>query len=152
MLDEIKAILRRWGAVRGVIRKCTDDLKDIIDELDAVMDAHPQQLTGMPHSGQISNPTEQAVFRRMEMLDECRDRMRALLTSLEQEERFEREVEGLFIYLSSVQEAVIRDRYRSGMTQEEVAETLMYSDRHVRRIERDALKILEAKAHEESLL
>ncbi len=152
MHNEIKAILRRWGAVRGMISRCTSDLKEIVDELDAIADVHPQALTGMPHSGQISNPTEQAVFRRMDMLDECRDRMRMLLNSLETEERFEREVEGLFVWLTNLQETVIRERYRTGLTQEEIAETLNYSDRHIRRIEREALTILEGHAHEKNLL
>ena len=71
---------------------------------------------------------------------------------LKSEEAFEIKVEGCFFFLSLTQENVIRRRYREHMTQEQIAEALEFSTRHVQRLEHDALIILEAVFHETNIL
>lgn len=149
---DVKAILKRWGRSRDRIARLTGDMKEIVDRLDAVADIRPQNFDGMPHGTEISNPTERAAFERMQIMDECRDRMREIVDLLKDEETFELRVEGCFVFLSVPQERVVRMRYRDRKTQEAVAEYMEYSARHVQRLEHDAVEILEVVFHETGLL
>ena len=149
---DVKKLLRRWGRSRETIARLTGDMKEIVDRLDAAADIRPQNFDGMPHGTNISDPTAYAAFKRIDILDGCRDRMREIVDLLHDEEAFEVKAEAGFWFLSLTQENVIRRRYRENMTQERVAEALEFSTRHVQRLERDALAILEAVYNEAGLL
>lgn len=100
-----------------------------------IYNAKPQQLSGMPGSGEVGRSTETAALRRQELVGRYYDMAAELARRLT---RIEEAVNSL----QSIDRIVIRAHYVEGLTWEAVCQLTNYSWKHVHRIHARALKKL----------
>lgn len=139
---ETRSLLAKWGRIGDEIKAQEDQYKAICDEIDAVTDVRPQQLSGMPHVEGVKYPAEDAALRLMGLKERYADRLAEIGRKIEELERFRDRMEGAILMVNPNEEAVLRLKYEKGMTYEQVAEELDYSDVHVKRLELKAVGII----------
>lgn len=125
-----KKELSEYRRLRQNIEILKEKHAEIIEDCKLV-----KSLNGMPHGTDISKPTEQQVMRLIdvsEQLEETINRKTELFLKIEREIR----------KLPLKEYAVIHRHYILGESWELVAEKLNYSDRHIRRIHGNALRML----------
>ena len=139
---ETRSLLAKWGRIGEEIKAQEDQYKAICDEIDAVTDVRPQQLSGMPHIEGVKHPAEDAALRLIGLKERYADRLAEIGRKIEELERFRDRMEGAILMVNPNEEAVLRLKYEKGLTYEQVAEELNYSDVHVKRLELAAVGII----------
>jgi len=147
----MRAILEKWGTAKKYIEDKQDEIKDFTMLLD-LLDKEPDESRnsaslmsweGMPHSGQISNPTENMALgvqglrmtykRQLKLLEEDIDNRlkikRAVDVALTDTHREYRDI--LCAYY--------RDRGDRAPTWDKIGEAMGYTEDHVKRLERIAV-------------
>jgi len=137
--NEVRALLRRWGRAVRRLKEIERLKKAIGEELDAVSDIRPQQLTGMPHGTNVGRPTEENAFRRMAM-------EKNRLADLDDEERHLKAIvedaEWAASFIDDREQQLIRLHYVESLPMEIVSEVLHIDPRHAWRIERHCIKTI----------
>ena len=122
--DEIRRLLRRWGRAVNRLKEIKKLLKAVNEELDAMADIRPQQLTGRPHGTNVGRPTEENAFRRM-----AKEQNR--ISDLEEEQRrcteIVKDTEWALSFLDERDRNLLRLHYVDCLPMETVAEYMHYS-------------------------
>lgn len=124
--NEARAILRRFGRINEEIRKAEEAYKAKCDEIDIIasIPSPVQMLTGMPHLQSISRTTERVALRRIEIAESIREELEELNNAVIEAMRFRAKVEECLNICSFDEEAVVRQRYQRGLSQEQIARHL----------------------------
>lgn len=142
-IKEARDRLRRWGRIPKEIERIKSELKELVDEVDALYEISGRGLDGMPHGGGVGRPTESAA---MNVLQECariKKRLGELSRKIEEAEQEDAYICGLMeVLLDTRSTEVLFGLYRKRMTRKEVANALAVSERTVGRIEAAAVQRL----------
>lgn len=150
----MRSILEKWGTAKKYIEDKQDEINDfrmLIGLLDKEPDesrnsASLMSWEGMPHSGQISNPTENIALGVQGLRTAYKRQLKLLEEDIDNRLKIKRAVdmglEGLRTEYTKVLCAYYQDRECRPPTWDSVGERLGYSEDWVRQLERQAVDCL----------
>lgn len=148
--DRIRGLLRRWARVSAFCAKKHMELDEYETLIESAADVHTQQLTGMPHGGETSDPTERAAMRTIKLKEVYEGRIDALIAEINEETRFLAMMDYALKSITYSEREIIDLRYKNELTFDEVAERTAYSTRRVQQLEKAAIdKLCECMPDEE---
>lgn len=137
--DEVRRLLRRWGKAVQRLEEIKRLRKAITEELDAMADIHPQQLTGMPHGTNVGRPTEENAFRRMaaesNKLDDLNKEEQKLCQIVQ-------DAEWAISFVPERERRFLELHYLNGFPMSQVASELYVSEVQAWRIEKRAISVI----------
>ena len=75
MRAAVRRLLKRWGAATQMCRRKQEEIAEYSGLIDATYGLHAQQYSGMPHGGEVSNPTAITAERAEKLRDAYRRRI-----------------------------------------------------------------------------
>lgn len=140
----IRRLLKRWGAATQMCRRKQEEIAEYNGLIDATYGLHAQKLTGMPHGGEVSNPTAITAERAEKLRDAYRRRIADITDDIANLMDFCAAIDSLLLDLPVDQYKVIDLRYRRFNTAKKppwvrVARMAGVSEDHARRLERWAV-------------
>lgn len=136
---QIRRLLWRWGRVTEFCARRHHDIEEFNELIESVADIRPQQLSGMPHGGGTSDPTQRAAFAMDGLKERYEARVSELAEDIQKELDFAKAIDGAVKVLDAAEMGIIELRYKKGKRYEQIAEDTRYSVDHVKRIEREAI-------------
>lgn len=85
--DAVRAILKTWRKAERELKQLEREYKQIIDEIDALRGLQAIRNDGMPHSMNVSHPTEDSAVAILDMLNARRSRLQEIFRKIEADER-----------------------------------------------------------------
>lgn len=148
--EDVRRMLRRWAKAEDEIDALLEQVKAIVDEIDAQGDIGAQNLDGMPHGTTTGRPTEAGALKRITLGERYRERLDHLRERIGELEALRDRIECSFIWLSADEERVIRLKYRGHLgkgesnpkTYQQVGVEMGYTDRRIKQIEAAAVDII----------
>lgn len=140
----IRRLLKRWGAAAQMCRRKQEEIAEYNGLIDATYGLHAQQYSGMPHGGEVSNPTAITAERAEKLRDAYRRRIADITDDIANLMDFCAAIDSLLLDLPVDQYKVIDLRYRRFNTAKRpswvrVARMAGVSEDHARRLERWAV-------------
>jgi len=140
-----RKILRRWAKIDEEIKAAESAYKALCDEVDAVaairaaLPSTTQALTGMPHGGGSSDPTQVSAVRRVELGELYRPRMELYNNKVKDSMRFKLKVQDAFVLVPTEAETVVIKHWRERKYMFDVAAEMNISESTAWRYERIVL-------------
>ena len=144
MRAAIRRLLKRWGAAAQMCRRKQEEIAEYNGLIDATYGLHAQQYSGMPHGGEVSNPTAMTAEQADKLRDAYRRRIADITDDIANLMDFCAAIDSLLLDLPVDQYKVIDLRYRRFNTAKKppwvrVARMAGVSEDHARRLERWAV-------------
>lgn len=146
----IRRLLKRWGAATQMCRRKQEEIAEYNGLIDATYGLHAQKLTGMPHGGEVSNPTAITAERAEKLRDAYRRRIADITDDIANLMDFCAAIDSLLLDLPVDQYKVIDLRYRRFNTAKKppwvrVARLAGVSEDWAKSLERRAVDTLSGK-------
>ena len=136
-------MLWNWGHAMKIITALQHEAADA--QLLLVAAHNPlgaQNMSGMPHSGGISDSTADTAFKAMNCADKYADLLKHLENEISIRVKLRYKVDKMLQGLTALEQLILRARYQDGKTWSAIAREFNYSETQVRNIERDAINKL----------
>lgn len=143
----IRRLLKRWGAAAQMCRRKQEEIAEYNGLIDATYGLHAQQYSGMPHGGEVSNPTAMTAEQADKLREAYQRRIADIADDIAELMDFCAAIDGLLLDLPEDQQRVIDLRYRRfNNTQHNlwvrVARSAGMSEDNARLLERKAVDTL----------
>ena len=135
----IRRLLWRWGRVTEYCARRQHDIEEYNSLMENVADIKPQQLTGMPHAGTISDTTQRAAMQLSGLKERYEERVSELVDEIRKELALASAIDGAMQTLNAKEQAVIDLRYKKTRQYEQIAKSTGYAEDHVKKVEREAV-------------
>jgi hypothetical protein len=144
----IRRLLWEWGNAVHNEKRIYKIIDTLMEEMTTAIDVHPQRMTGMPHSGQVSDPTPEGVLRIQHMSSEYRKEIAARQEEIKKIRVLTGYIGSCLEELTYEQQEVIGLRYTNKEAGKktpwrDVAEKMEESEENCRKIEERAVTELE---------
>lgn len=143
----IRRLLKRWGAAAQMCRRKQEEIAEYNGLINATYGLHAQQYSGMPHGGEVSNPTAMTAEQADKLREAYQRRIADIADDIAELMDFCAAIDGLLLDLPEDQQRVIDLRYRRfNNTQHNlwvrVARLAGMSEATARRMEHEAVNAL----------
>lgn len=108
----IRRLLKRWGAAAQMCRRKQEEIAEYNGLIDATYGLHAQQYSGMPHGGEVSNPTAMTAEQADRLREAYQRRIADIADDIAELMDFCAAIDGLLLDLPEDQQRVIDLRYR----------------------------------------
>ncbi|PWM62177.1 MAG: hypothetical protein DBX63_06635 [Clostridia bacterium] len=108
----IRRLLKRWGAAAQMCRRKQEEIAEYNGLIDATYGLHAQQYSGMPHGGEVSNPTAMTAEQADKLREAYQRRIADIADDIAELMDFCAAIDGLLLDLPEDQQRVIDLRYR----------------------------------------
>jgi len=135
----IRRLLWRWGRVTAYCARRHRDISDFEELIAGVADVRPQVITGMPHGGAISNPTERSAEQLSKLKERYAEKVADLWADIAEELDFADAMNDAMSNLCPIELAVVEYRYKHERRMKDVASELNYCIAQIENIERGAV-------------
>ena len=108
----IRRLLKRWGAAAQMCRRKQGEIAEYNGLIDATYGLHAQQYSGMPHGGEVSNPTAMTAEQADKLREAYQRRIADIADDIAELMDFCAAIDGLLLDLPEDQQRVIDLRYR----------------------------------------
>lgn len=112
MRAAVRRLLKRWGAATQRCRRKQEEIAEYNGLIDATYGLHAQQYSGMPHGGEVSNPTAMTAERADKLREAYQRRIADIADDIAELMDFCAAIDGLLLDLPEDQQRVIDLRYR----------------------------------------
>ncbi len=134
-----RRMLWRWARATAYCACRHKDIEEYQELIDSAADIRPQQLTGMPHGGGTSDPTQRSAERIEKLKEIYALRIDELTGEIDEEIRFCMAIEEVVRSFTFEEQSVVDMRYKREFNFEKIAERTRYSSRRVQQIEQSAV-------------
>lgn len=112
MRAAVRRLLKRWGAAAQMCRRKQEEIAEYNGLIDATYGLHAQQYSGMPHGGEVSNPTAMTAEQADKLREAYQRRIADIADDIAELMDFCAAIDGLLLDLPEDQQRVIDLRYR----------------------------------------
>ncbi len=112
MRAAVRRLLKRWGAATQMCRRKQEEIAEYNGLIDATYGLHAQQYSGMPHGGEVSNPTAMTAEQADKLREAYQRRIADIADDIAELMDFCAAIDGLLLDLPEDQQRVIDLRYR----------------------------------------
>lgn len=108
----IRRLLKRWGRTAQMCKGKQEEIERYNCLIDATYGLHAQQYSGMPHGGEVSNPTAMTAEQADKLREAYKGRIADIVEDIVELTEFCAAIDSLLLDLPEDQQRVIELRYK----------------------------------------